>query len=508
MRFEDALLARSRPLIASVGGIIAIGRAPIRHLEIRTDQHHDKAYPSATGEDDVAQICAAIVAAKGTWLLALRDGEPLSVFTLQQMAKKSAVSVAVRPRHGAALKTELLRTLRGIITPSSAEAPLAGNDFLFAGAMSFPPYIHQTALRLVSENPGISWPALIRRLSEIFIMRTVSGERSGSVGGGSFAKSRVMSTFRKQAKDGGKDKLIDEISFLKRLPKTLRGLYPVVLSAEKPDRHTVVMHQEFIDWPTVRAHLLHEGTDPHEIIQRLRALLNLLQRVSYNASTQSAPSDYIDRLHFRRVKQRIQLTCDLCPLFRTLVEAREVTINGKTYLNIPKLLDIFDKSPSLLAFATPPSVSPLVHGDLHFDNILLDRASTDFKLVDPRGYKLCDIYYDLGKLSHSVNGKYDFLHEGLFSLDYKATGPTIDSSLHFINDHLVRTYDLISSHLHVWCAELTGDDYSVGRMLFNEAMHFAAIMPFHLIHDEFEHRAVAIYLTGVRLMNKFRAEWL
>jgi hypothetical protein len=85
---------------------------------------------------------------------------------------------------------------------------------------------------------------------------------------------------------------------------------------------------------------------------------------------------------------------------------------------------------------------------------------------------------------------------------------TVEANLHFTDDRIVRIYDSIRAHLRVWCAELTGDDHSLGRMLFNEAMHFAADMPFHLAQDGVENRAVAIYLTGVKLLNQFRREWL
>jgi hypothetical protein len=374
--------------------------------------------------------------------------------------------------------------------------------------MSFPPHIHQSVLRLVNENPELSWPELIGRLSEIFVVRVVPSHARTSLGGGSFAQSKVVSTFRKETNERGKDKLRDEINFLKKLPESLRPLYPAVLSTEEPDPQTLVMHQEFVAWPTVRAHLLHEGTDPAEIIQRLRTLLHTLKRLSYDVDTQPTPSGYIDRIHFRRVRQRLDLTCELCPPFRKLVEAREIVLNGETYLNIPAIVDSLDESGGLRPIVTPPEVSPYAHGDLHFENILFDSRSPDAKLVDPRGYEFCDIYYDLGKISHSVNGKYDLIHEDLFALDYRVANATVEANLHFTDDRIVRIYDSIRAHLRVWCAELTGDDHSLGRVLFNEAMHFAADMPFHLAQDGVENRAVAIYLTGVKLLNQFRREWL
>jgi hypothetical protein len=52
-----------------------------------------------------------------------------------------------------------------------------------------------------------------------------------------------------------------------------------------------------------------------------------------------------------------------------------------------------------------------IHGDLHFQNILIGKEPSDFLLADPRGdLEGLDIYYDLGKLWHSFNGKYDLIH--------------------------------------------------------------------------------------------------
>jgi len=505
MRFENVMLSSSLPV-----GSQSV-EAPPRHIGFF--QHLGSCQPAAatffpevTGESEVSQICSAILAAKGAWFVGVRHGEIVAPAVLKQMSRKASILVATRHRHSQSARADVLGLIRGIVTTDDMN--LASADQTFAGAMSFPPHIHQSVLRLVSETPELSWRDLIGRLSEIFVVRVVPSHARTAVGGGSFARSKVVSTFRKETNERGKDKLRDEINFLNKLPEALRALYPAVLSTEEPDPQTLVMNQEFVAWPTVRAHLLHEGTDPAEIIERLRALLHTLKRVSYDVGTQSAPSDYIDRIHFRRVGQRIDLTCELCPSFRKLVEAREIVLNGETYMNIPAILESFDGTGGLRPLVTPLEVSPYAHGDLHFENILFDSRSPDAKLVDPRGYEFCDIYYDLGKLSHSVNGKYDLIHEDLFALDYKVVNGTVEANLQFTNDRTVRIYDTIRTHLRVWCTELTNDDHSLGRMLFNEGMHFAADMPFHLAQDGIENRAVAIYLTGVKLLNQFRREWL
>jgi hypothetical protein len=285
-------------------------------------------------------------------------------------------------------------------------------------------------------------------------------------------------------------------------------MYPKVLRCEEFDADGLAMEQELIGWPNLRAHIQCEGTDLYEIIQRLRFLLHQLKQHSYDNAAQPAPPDYVDRLHFRRVRERIAMTCELCSSFQAIVAAKEVVINGVAFANIEEILNRLESSRAIRALVTPPRVGPYAHGDLHFENILFDPATLGVKLVDPRGYPLCDIYYDLGKLSHSTHGKYDLIHEGRFALLHTSEAGRIRATVTFPDRALVRAYDQINSHLRNWCYELTGDDeWAVARMLFNEAMHFCADMPFHLNGDGEQAKSIAIYLTGVRLLNQFVADW-
>ena len=55
------------------------------------------------------------------------------------------------------------------------------------------------------------------------------------------------------------------------------------------------------------------------------------------------------------------------------------------------------------------------HGDLHFANMFYCFTYKDLKLVDPRGEFHGHWFYDLAKLNHSVNGKYDWIDSQLYS---------------------------------------------------------------------------------------------
>jgi len=54
------------------------------------------------------------------------------------------------------------------------------------------------------------------------------------------------------------------------------------------------------------------------------------------------------------------------------------------------------------------------HGDLHFANMFYCFHYKDLKLVDPNGHITGHWFYDLAKLNHSVNGKYDWIDAELY----------------------------------------------------------------------------------------------
>lgn len=58
-----------------------------------------------------------------------------------------------------------------------------------------------------------------------------------------------------------------------------------------------------------------------------------------------------------------------------------------------------------------PQELVMIHGDFHFQNILISDDYSDFVIADPRGELAgSDIFYDFGKLWHSFDGKYDLIH--------------------------------------------------------------------------------------------------
>jgi hypothetical protein len=81
------------------------------------------------------------------------------------------------------------------------------------------------------------------------------------------------------------------------------------------------------------------------------------------------------------------------------------------------------------------SSSPLgkFHGDFCLSNILFDKNSNSYFLVDPRGDEISPICLDLAKLSHSLNGNYDSILAGRYHINLTKNGLilNIDDNIFF-----------------------------------------------------------------------------
>jgi len=109
-------------------------------------------------------------------------------------------------------------------------------------------------------------------------------------------------------------------------------------------------------------------------------------------------------------------------------------------------------------------------------------------------------------LWHSFDGLYDFMHEGLFELNSpRFPANTFCASLVFTHAAGVKAYGKIMEKFPKKVAPIVEgvDEKWQMRAEFNNACHLSSVMPFHLKGDRIEHKAIALYLTGVRLMNDF-----
>lgn len=89
---------------------------------------------------------------------------------------------------------------------------------------------------------------------------------------------------------------------------------------------------------------------------------------------------------------------------------------------MPSLLSIAEEIEGLITH-DPSARATLMHGDFCFSNILYNSRNSRISVIDPRGYVFADkletwgdFRYDIAKYSHSVDGLYDFILAGRYTL--------------------------------------------------------------------------------------------
>ncbi|GBQ83467.1 capsular biosynthesis protein [Asaia krungthepensis] len=98
---------------------------------------------------------------------------------------------------------------------------------------------------------------------------------------------------------------------------------------------------------------------------------------------------------------------------------RALTFKGRA---MPSLMTIAEEIEALITHDASAKAT-LMHGDFCFSNILYNSRNSRISVIDPRGYVFAnkleiwgDFRYDIAKFSHSVDGLYDFILAGRYTL--------------------------------------------------------------------------------------------
>ena len=100
---------------------------------------------------------------------------------------------------------------------------------------------------------------------------------------------------------------------------------------------------------------------------------------------------------------------------------KDLIINSKKYKSFNYLKNLLNIE--LDKICNNYNYFQIIHGDLFFGNMFYDVNSNILKVIDPRGSYgdirsiYGDIRYDIAKLNHSINGKYDFIVNRLYAFE-------------------------------------------------------------------------------------------
>ena len=331
---------------------------------------------------------------------------------------------------------------------------------------------------------------------------------SSPIFGGSHATIKRLEIIRKEADDDGRKKVIEEVNWLRSLPVDVKKHFPTVNNYDL-DSKPVFFEMPYYKYPSFRKALLSGELKNSEALSILKNISDFMFDSVFTKRRRKAPANYIKTIHLNKIWKRLEITKQNSEIFKDIFEADTVIINGIESENIYELLNYIENKPDLLESLNPPKLC-MVHGDLHFDNVIVDIKTQDFILLDPRGLDNYWFTYDLGKIWHSFYGFYDFFHQGMFDLDMKVKDGELKANLEISRTPALEQYQMLHKEFPKILEKynlLKEDPHWMIRTLLSNACHFCSVMPFHLKNDGKEHNAIAMYLMGLKLLKEFIDIW-
>lgn len=310
--------------------------------------------------------------------------------------------------------------------------------------------------------------------------------------------ARVFNTIEIDEKRGilkktshNKEKLVNEIRWYLRLPNKLQYLLPRIYDYSLDLNHPYVS-MEYYGYHTLHDSLMYGNLSLvkwQNIFQKLLFVLEDMETFQVK-NTENVFQASLEDIYVRKTVQRLESLrqdSNFVDLF-----LQPIVINGTSYLSLNEYLQ---RLPTLMQSIVIDSFEGnfnIIHGDLCFANILIEDTYNFIRVIDPRGkFGSYDIYgdgrYELAKLMHTLEGKYDFIIEDMFSLQKQGN---------YIEYHVSKKIDnILAVFMDVFSAKL----HNIQAIRLIEAGLFLSMIPLHSDHRD---RQYAMLATGILLLDK------
>mgnify|MGYP000340493403 CR=1 FL=1 len=305
--------------------------------------------------------------------------------------------------------------------------------------------------------------------------------------------------------------------------------------------------------------LLVSQTDQHAceeaVKQVLESVLNFVVNTLYKREERKdVPGGLVQVLYFDRYRDRVRkgqqkadamdaLPCSYVDMYKRLLNVSSLEIGKKPRRPANDIMAELENDHVFRARLQPP-LCGLIHGDLHFGNILVDvtlPGRPRVKLIDPRGFRHSgyvvgtgDICYDFGKLLQSTHGWFDLIRAGHLlcelpvvassgremRMTFKkeewrdvplgggASGARVISRRRMIQPWIWGVVERVSAFILAWIAKseyARSDKQWRIRTSFNEALHFCTLSA--LLVEENPKTAFIVHARGIELLNVFYDEY-
>lgn len=291
-----------------------------------------------------------------------------------------------------------------------------------------------------------------------------------------------------------KAKLIDEIKWYLKLPDNIQYLAPRIYDYSL-NYNSPYASMEFYGYHTLHESYLY-GELPlvrwREIFKKLYFVINDMQKYSVKADKEIGKKALYD-IYVQKTFDRLNQLKEQ-PEFSVFFD-NNIIINNKEFKSLNYYLELLPKLVDDLVIGSFDGTFTIIHGDLCFTNILIEDNHTFMRLIDPRGsFGPFDIYgdprYELAKLLHSLEGRYDFIIEDMFEV--KKESNRITYSMFDKNNAVIEVFN------NVFQDKL--EDIIPIRLI--EATLFLSMVP---LHSDFINRQYIMLATGVMLLESVLA---
>lgn len=289
-----------------------------------------------------------------------------------------------------------------------------------------------------------------------------------------------------------KDKFIGEIKWYLKLPADVEYVRPRIFNYSTSYVNPYVS-MEYYAYHTVHELFLYGDLTLQQwidIFNRIRFVCDDFKRYTVqDANIRPA----LEEMYLTKTLQRFE-KMKKDERFITFFES-PIVVNGERYLPLNEIIIALEKAVPEMLYDV--DTFNIIHGDLCFANIMVDSNFSFIKVIDPRGkFGTYDIYgdfrYELAKLFHSVDGKYDFIIKDLFDLDYNSETACINYRI----QNRKRDFNLYKVFLDTFSAEVGGD---LKKIELIEALLFLSMIP---LHGESIRHQMAMFGTGLEILNR------
>lgn len=289
-----------------------------------------------------------------------------------------------------------------------------------------------------------------------------------------------------------KDKFIGEIKWYLKLPSDVEYVRPRIFDYSTSYVNPYVS-MEYYAYHTVHELFLYGDLTLQQwvdVFNRIRFVCDDFKRYTVkDGSIQHA----LEEMYLTKTLQRFE-RMKKENIFSTFFE-EPIEVNGEKYLPLNDISAVLEKVIPKMLYEV--DTFNIIHGDLCFANIMVDTNLSFIKVIDPRGkFGTYDIYgdfrYELAKLFHSVDGKYDFIIKDLFDVNFDYKRARID---YCIQDQK-RDFDLYKVFIDTFKAEIGN---SLKQIEMIEALLFLSMIPLH--SESIKHQMVMLG-TGLEILNR------